>query len=275
MKISDDYRKCIIALKNYEPEDYYIAYFDVLGYKYLIQDTYWFMLLMRILKMGISCLNDSVNEPDKNSSSALEVKYKVFSDNILICSKENWSGVFNKAVILQKDLIKQGVFIRGGMCYGKLYFDDDFIGGQGLIKAVDLENEAKFPRIIIDETFISNINVPVNEAFGTSVAYDEKCSRRFIDYLTHDYGVCQYYQGQWAELATLLIEHQYRIRWNIANCNKNIEMHKNDAHCIKQWRNILEKYEWCKNYHNDFCTKYSIELSAKWKNITSVNGLLI
>ncbi|MDE5825819.1 MAG: hypothetical protein K2H91_14240, partial [Lachnospiraceae bacterium] len=54
--------------------------------------------------------------------------------------------------ILQYDL-----FLRGGITIGTLSFNDDFIFGQGLIDAVELEETARYPRIIIGKTVLDYV----------------------------------------------------------------------------------------------------------------------
>ena len=87
----------------------------------------------------------------------------MFSDNILLCLETDTSPIEYPRFLafltivadIQRNYILQyGLFLRGGITIGKLSFNDDYIGGQGIIDAVELEETAKYPRIIIGQTVL-------------------------------------------------------------------------------------------------------------------------
>ena len=93
----------------------------------------------------------------------LFIRTKVFSDNILLCLETDTSPIEYPrflafltivADIQRNYILQHGLFLRGGITIGKLSFNDDYIFGQGIIDAVELEETAKYPRIIIGQTVI-------------------------------------------------------------------------------------------------------------------------
>lgn len=56
----------------------------------------------------------------------------------------------------QAELVRRGIFIRGGLTVGKLYHKDDVMFGPAMVQAYELELKfANYPRIVIDPTTIA------------------------------------------------------------------------------------------------------------------------
>lgn len=121
----------------------------------------------------LNVINDSYNEAIKivNAISylATELSYriKIFSDNIIIASESDINRkddnhiaiALNRmtliAMAIQRELLKQDIFILGGITWGELYIDETFVYGKGLLDSYKLECEkALYPRIIIDDELI-------------------------------------------------------------------------------------------------------------------------
>ena len=155
-----------------EFSEYYVAYFDVLGYKEafkksedvsakLVKSIESSILLMRAI---LSIVNTPPDEPiDKNP----EIEYKIFSDNILICYKKTADSLSAIPLVYFLRLIAsiQRVFfegtqliVRGGITKGPLYLTKDLVGGKALIDAVELENTAVYPRIVVDDCILDELN---------------------------------------------------------------------------------------------------------------------
>ena len=88
--------------------------------------------------------------------------------------------------------------IRGGITIGDLYIDDTFVLGPGLIDAYKLESQnAKFPRIIVDEryaekaiSYMNNAYLRINEGKGKCAIIKDDDGVYFLDYLEpNQYGV--------------------------------------------------------------------------------------
>lgn len=155
-----------------EFSEYYVAYFDVLGYRdafkksedvsaKLVKSIESSILLMRAL---LSIVNTPPDEPiDKNP----EIEYKIFSDNILICYKETTDSLSAIPLVYFLRLIAsiQRVFfeglqliVRGGITKGPLYLTNDFVGGKALIDVVELESTAVYPRIVVADCILNELD---------------------------------------------------------------------------------------------------------------------
>ena len=155
--------------KSAEPiKEYYIAYFDLLGYKKFFQNNP--DKIEDFLQTIHTAISNTQNYIQEISSSfiggnfgKLFIQTKVFSDNILLCLETDTSSIEYPRFLtfltivadIQRNFILQyGLFLRGGITIGKLSFNDDYIFGQGIIDAVELEETAKYPRIIIGQTVL-------------------------------------------------------------------------------------------------------------------------
>ena len=240
--------------------NYYIGYFDILGYKDLMQSLGENSFLQIINDLVLEVVK-ALNKKIKFIAEDLRFGYRIFSDNILIycplpnnkteieyLSKFNdniYKSSFNfvnyeiiylsllmeQIICLQKSFIeKYGIFIRGGITRGTLFCDDNFIYGQGLIEAYNLENHiAKHPRIII-----SNKIVDLIEKYSE----EELRFNRFpsIERINDD---------------ILFLNYLHMVD------DSFMEMHKalisSRIATYRQAPSILEKYLWCKDYHNKVC----------------------
>ena len=153
--------------REIEPiKKYYIAYFDLLGYKSFFE-THPDEVELFLKGIHEAIQNSKEYIQEVNSSSIvgglgkISIRTKVFSDNILLCLETGTTPLeyprfltFMAIVAdIQRNFILQyDLFLRGGITIGKLSFNDDFIFGQGLIDAVALEERAIYPRIIIGTT---------------------------------------------------------------------------------------------------------------------------
>lgn len=151
--------------------EYYVAYFDILGYKEafkksedvsakLIESIESSIDLMKVI---LSVVNTPSNEPmDRNP----EIEYKIFSDNILICYKQTTDSLstifltsFLRLIATIQRIFFEGfhLIVRGGITKGPLYLSNDFVGGKALIDAVELENTAVYPRIVVADCILNEL----------------------------------------------------------------------------------------------------------------------
>lgn len=251
--------------------DRYIIYFDILGYKQLIKlmgENHFLQIIDAVLEETTKTAKREVMfEPGISEFSC-----RIFSDNILMyCDVPKYERqldwlvkgigyhtevaqavndlwymnyhfihlgiLMENAMRLQRKFIQDfDILIRGCVLRGTLYCAKDYIYGQGLIDAYHLENDvAKYPRLIIDEKLfeiLSKISekdryfhrIPKMRKWDDGIA--------FIDYLnTDDHPNTDNYK--------FLKQHKTLIEQNLS---VNIEE-----------ESIMEKYLWCKKYHNLTC----------------------
>lgn len=251
-------------------EKYYIAYFDILGYKAFFEDKE--NDIMEFLKQIIKLADDVVNKSASIFWDKFEVKS--FSDNfvILLNSKglNEYQAVKSLSYLLAymqlRFLEKYSVLIRGGITVGDIYIDNNIIFGEGLVKAVELESGANFPRIVIDEKSIKK-----------EVCDDlcEKCIRMDTDE--------RYYVNFFEALETDISgeEDIYNVENHLMVLQKNIytllkrngkyRANLKDPKKIAETDKTISKYIWLLTKYNDYCAdgyiKYMItyDLSINYR----------
>lgn len=155
----------------------YVAYLDMLGYKAFFEehpekiDNMLNALNQAIEKM-VSRLN-TVNMMFQYSGNDMldEFKIRIFSDNVFVYfeCKQRYESKFLLLTFIE--LIKDfqivlmtchNIFVRGGITKGSFAANEMFVFGQGLIDAVTLEEKkAVFPRVIIHQSVIDDLNLNV------------------------------------------------------------------------------------------------------------------
>lgn len=165
--------------KTPEPiKEYFIAYFDILGYKEFFKNT------PEKAEEFLKCINDGIFNSKNLLNSmgdsqlvqeALNRKFhiKAFSDNVVICvedKNDKWDIIsllmlmMAMADIQRGFIFEYGLFIRGGITKGKISFNEDYIFGKGLIDAVQLEESAVHPRIVVSDEILSSEKLDFYEA---------------------------------------------------------------------------------------------------------------
>ena len=174
-----------------------------------------------------------------------EIKYKIFSDNIILAIKipeveefivhSYTKDLLKKMIVIcgqfQASAIFSGLLLRGGITVGDLYIDENLVYGSGLVDAYRLEESISiYPRIIIDNKLKRLL------LSGESYIEDND-GLNFVDYYN--------YIG----LANFIDE------------DSAIHL-KNLLTRLKQQANndkILQKVMWSINYHNNIFNSHSNE----------------
>lgn len=156
-------------------KEYYIAYFDVLGYRQFFQEQQEQEgNLLKEIHTAIETVKNNLTASNKvnflKDQMNVNWKIKIFSDNILICLEcgnskqiEKSRALFfllNISEIQRYFIINHDLFLRGGITKGKLSYNDDYVFGEGLIEAVGIEEQTVYPRIALSSSlfeFFSSI----------------------------------------------------------------------------------------------------------------------
>lgn len=130
----------------------HVAFIDVLGFSELVHrkqnsqlEDYFQTItdILRELKM------------DDNQIQSINI-----SDSIILITPKGMTG-FKRIVKtvrkIQRKLLFKNILMRGAISFGEVYFDEDLniIVGKGYIRAYQLENEAIFPRVIIEPALMT------------------------------------------------------------------------------------------------------------------------
>lgn len=258
-----------------EVRDYYIIYFDVLGYKQKIIELGENEFLEIIYSTLLTSMEifEFIAEESEVDFIGSKLKYdinnfyfNIFSDNICISVLKTDDEYVNYRLFitllrnmnhLQRNLMGQyNILIRGCITQGKLFCMNGFLYGSGVVKAYNLEDKiAVFPRIIIDNECILMVkkykvdhlyyiyeNMTEIDKDGYSfISYlRDSGSRHKIDSILYDYLILHKY----------LLESEYKKQTD---------------------SRIIEKYTWCIQYHNRICDFYD----RKECHINLVDGKIL
>lgn len=148
-------------------KEYYIAFFDVLGYKDKMKELPHDDLLKDLYSSVINTINTIDDSNKILFRTKNELRVSIFSDNIAICMNTSDTGPVELLSFLevikevQLHFLENGLLLRGGVTKGNLAINDLIIFGQALIDAVKLEQEEEFPRIVISDDVINDIYKPI------------------------------------------------------------------------------------------------------------------
>ena len=236
-------------------QNYIVGYIDFLGTKSEIKNNKsqtvaeYLTSIYNVFKNSIDKLNSM---PEIKSEIKSEIKYKIFSDNVLICipcetnaSREKYCEVVFYIVLIIayaqfNALAINKLFLRGGICEGLLNINDTFVLGEALIHSYKIENnDAKFPRVIIDDNVIKKMGNYKNDLIiadyndWIGIDYDNKY---YINFLKVIDKLCD--KSNSVEKEKCIIS----ILGNLQDKFQNLQ----DYH-------ILSKYKWLYNKIYDFC----------------------
>ena len=150
-----------------ETEQYIVAYIDILGVTNRIKDKDKNELQMNILhnlyEFSIKVTKETAIEENR------DIKFKIFSDNIIIAKKVS-EDKEQRVKDIRSLLLCAGHFqdraasssvgwmLRGGITIGQFFIDDVMVWGSALVKAYYLEDKvAVYPRIVIDNSIVQEI----------------------------------------------------------------------------------------------------------------------
>lgn len=132
----------------------YVAFLDVLGFKELV-----YKRNVDTLETYFSSIEDTLNliRTDKQNIQSL-----LISDSTILISpntREDFRILLRAVQTIQAKLVQKDIWIRGAISFGEVFFDQqsNLIVGKGLVNAYLLENEAVYPRVIIDTSIIPMI----------------------------------------------------------------------------------------------------------------------
>lgn len=277
-------------MENYRVKKYAICYFDILGYKQMLDqvgDNVFIHYIVAVIDTVKQILNDG---------GIISFEYHIFSDNVIIfvpvykdeCGNITTIAEFIRCMsLLQRNLMGQySIFIRGCITLGDLFYGGDFIYGSGLIKAYNLEDRiAIYPRIILDEECV-DMCCSENQSFWQFVckSYVKKDidGHYYLSYLddlkTNYMSISENYRSgkqitpidtrKYSELPSPFrtidfskdnivqrVFEKYASTRNIIGLNylllHKIIVEQNLA--VVTDESVRMKYLWCKKYHNEVC----------------------
>lgn len=226
-----------------QPKDYYLAYFDILGYKSFFESKDFDVA--SFFETVNSALNDVKKGINIESSlNHVDIKYRVYSDNFLFYIEDNDNEhqaliTLSRLVsLIQKRLLeKYSLLIRGGITKGDFRFNEELIFGKGLIDVYTLEStKAIYPRVIFS-----------NDPFAKDTL-DSLKNEGLIEKDEDGYYYVQFLYQTGAEVSYEILARNITKLVNI-NCRyKNLT----DTKKIAEKEKLITKYLWLITRFNSY-----------------------
>jgi len=249
----------IITDSDFRP--HFIAYFDILGYKQHMEKGRSVEIANKIASsiegvwenFDMRKYGGDVKIPED------EAKLKVFSDNFIICSERDWHAVLQNAIRVQMHLALNDVLVRGSLCYGNLFFSNEFLSGEGIVLAHEIESQtAIYPRVVVDKLFMDEAQnqidahverlrkKPHNQADFVKEMLD-----RELEYITIDFDGCMFVDYLKYEISSYEIQRHLPNDPNRETIKEILTLHRDNIarSANSSNRKISQKYQWCRNYH--------------------------
>ncbi len=157
----------------------YVAFLDVMGFKNLVYGGD-----LKRLESYFDRIKEVLNTLKTQKS---KIQSFLISDSIILITPNTESDFENLIIAIrriQSSLLWKKILLRGAVSFGEVYYDKDnnLIVGKGFIKAYLLEQEANFPRVIIDPAIIKNFGETKTDFLGKfdSLQYYENFERRLF-----------------------------------------------------------------------------------------------
>lgn len=136
-------------------ENKYVAFLDVMGFSNLVN---------RNNIENLESYFEKITEVlDKLKNDKEDIESFIISDSIILLAPGNTSGFIQLLWAIrriQSAILWRKVLLRGAVSYGEVYYNSkrNIIVGKGYIRAYLLEQEAIYPRVIIDPSIIKQIS---------------------------------------------------------------------------------------------------------------------
>ena len=227
---------------NLPLKDYYICYFDILGYRAFIENNpeeHKKFLFEILLAVG------DIEAEIRRKESKVKINIKTYSDNFLLFFEQaNFSEYYALKIFAQlmqkvqvKLLMNFKILLRGGITKGEFFVNDQIVFGEGLIKAVTLEEkDARFPRVVIDRETFSNA---VEELIEEGLLNKDNDQQVYVHYLVNEDSL-KLAKGK----CEVLINKYGKYHNNVKDLEK-----------ILQVERTLVKYLWLLIYFNYSCER--------------------
>lgn len=163
-----------------EYSKHFVCFLDILGFKNEIESSTSDVTTFEKIKLILKALGEVKRSFNAQKDVGLKIvsltdqsrtigemhfhrpaQVCLFSDSIIISYPHSNPHVdmrdlyliMHEIEMLQYQLLLLGVFVRGGLAHGDLYYEGDICFGPALVEAVNLEKEAIYPRVVMAPYF--------------------------------------------------------------------------------------------------------------------------
>jgi len=281
-------------IEKVKQQMHFVAFLDLLGYKEFFKEKKNDVeKFLELINDALTSTIDETNLYYKRVPDAYKPKIKLFSDNILIaikCSNNNdidflpYLNLVRTVAHIQKTFItKYQLFLRGGVAKGMFYFGENYVFGEALINAYEMEQLAIYPKINIDGKYVEKIINHVREQktgndtlanILIDVVGRERDGSYFVNYLpTYPWGSnidenfdivsifndnCKLVGQDHNDRAVETMQvHKVALMKKLFEYGNYKELFSQSS--IENRKKVILKYLWVLDYHNQVCEVFGLE----------------
>lgn len=255
-----------------------VAFIDILGFKEIVKQSENDISKIELIYSALDYLKnweaqekwdlrlvEIEEDAQKRGVENFDIREKTnvtaFSDSIVVSVKvdDNINEMASTLIInlayIGAILLEKGILFRGGLTIGNLiHIENGTVFGQGLIDSYKLEsNNAKYPRIILSDKLIKELNYPI-ETKRNRYPYHQYVDR-FDDGCVGFHQMI-YFQviESWTEITKdNLIESLSKIRKVIVN----------GLDTTFENPDVFDKYKWLKEQYNKLIILENFDFETK------------
>lgn len=162
--------RCAVDKYDRTMSTYIVAYLDILGVASKMKEKAETQTesLNKLHNLYTSIIE--LADGEKGIEKYADIKFRIFSDNIIIAKELSTNNLKRKADIecllscvsnFTCSTVGDGVgwLLRGGITIGDFYINDTIVWGPALLRAYELEATiANYPRIVLDTSILEGLN---------------------------------------------------------------------------------------------------------------------
>jgi len=222
----------------------FVAFIDVLGFSELV-----FKNQNIELESYFKTVSDILAEMKADGDAIESIS---ISDSIILIAPISLQGL--KKLIkgvrnIQKKLLFKNILMRGAISLGEVFFDDsrNIIVGKGYIRAYLLEQEAVFPRVIIDPAILKEMETDRVGFLRLTNGEQEQRQSNIIYEHSNDSQIPN---------DAIFVNYAYTITSEKTISKVIGKVYYNLKKNLYSEQKLYSKYTWLKNYYLEF-VKYS------------------
>ena len=167
-------------------KEHFVTYIDILGFTNMVENDFLknpknpsYITKLYTIHQFTKSMIDQESE---------DIDFIQFSDSVVITMKFDrlkFTYFIKLISKFQYDLLREGILCRGGIAYGKHFFENNFMYSHGLIEAYKVETEVAInPKIVISPDLFELLYPSREIESGFPILRDED-GTIFVDYLAN------------------------------------------------------------------------------------------
>ncbi|MFN7825029.1 MAG: hypothetical protein ACK5P6_06690 [Pseudobdellovibrionaceae bacterium] len=145
----------------------FVAFLDILGFREMVKDqqrvTQAITFIQSAIANGISQGSHGIfpNDPIHQMSLSDSIVFSIPTGASLYEHYKRLRFLLHAVQKFQQLCAINDIWIRGGVSWGQLSTGQNVVG-EGLVKAFEIEQSARFPRVVIDPRILPELFTPLN-----------------------------------------------------------------------------------------------------------------